>query len=187
MTSFFSRIKNWQLFLLLVFPYIILIYANDLENGYITIIVSIVLFFLPLLIGSVWFISIGNFLGRVSKEKDKTLYFNINIILMIGYWLFIYTYAFLQSGDLFSTTFTIVSTDENDNPLFTGPSAPIMLLLGIYIMCAIFYNMYFVGNCISNLNNKKESLKILFQIWFFPIGIWFLQPKINKIHSDIKK
>jgi len=139
MSSFFSKIKNWQLFLLLMFPYIILIFSKDIGAGYFKLIFSLFLLFLPFIIVLFWFISIGNFLGHLSEEKSKTTYFNINFILIIAYIVFVYAYAYLQSGDTFSTNITIISTNESDKPLFTGSSALIMTIFSFYIVFAIFF------------------------------------------------
>lgn len=49
--------------------------------------------------------------------------------------------------------------------------------------------MYFVAKTITSVEMKKEShfsdyIGDFFLIWFFPVGIWFVQPRINKIILD---
>lgn len=186
MIDTFSRIKHWQLIILLLTPFLFLKYVHYLQD-YLKLTITLILFLLPMVIGLFWFISIGNFLGKVLNEKDKTIFFNVNIIFVVGFMAFIYTYAFLQSSDTFSTNITIVSTDESNNPLFTGALSPIIFLLGLYQMFAVVYNIFFIADCMSRLNNKKEAVKNLILIWFFPIGIWFIQPKINRIYDSAKE
>ena len=46
--------------------------------------------------------------------------------------------------------------------------------------------MYFVAKTLKTVELQKEVLFSdfageFFIVWFFPIGIWIIQPKINKI------
>ena len=54
---------------------------------------------------------------------------------------------------------------------------------------SMFYYLYFVAKTIkiAELQKKLEFVNFaseFFLIWFYPIGIWFIQPKINKIIEE---
>lgn len=62
-------------------------------------------------------------------------------------------------------------------------------LLAVYGM---FYALYFVSRSLVTAE-EKQSLRFdryigtLFLFWFFPIGIWFVQPRVRRILKNIKK
>jgi hypothetical protein len=60
-----------------------------------------------------------------------------------------------------------------------------MHLLGMFCM---FYALYFVAKNIATFEKGKEvkfsEFKgAFFMLWFFPIGIWYIQPRINRIYE----
>ena len=58
-------------------------------------------------------------------------------------------------------------------------------------MFGIFHTMYFAAKTIKCVELKRnvtfsDIAGEFFLIWFFPIGVWILQPRINKlIDGDI--
>jgi hypothetical protein len=49
--------------------------------------------------------------------------------------------------------------------------------------------MYFTAKTITSVEMKKEThfsdyIGDFFLIWFFPVGIWFLQPRINRLLEE---
>lgn len=53
-------------------------------------------------------------------------------------------------------------------------------------MFCIFYAMYFAATSMRSYELNKDaafadSWGIFFGLWFFPIGVWFVQPRINRI------
>jgi hypothetical protein len=61
-----------------------------------------------------------------------------------------------------------------------------IFILHLLSMFGIFYSLYFVAKTIKTV---ELQTKVSFSdfagefllIWFFPIGIWVVQPKINKM------
>lgn len=60
-------------------------------------------------------------------------------------------------------------------------------LIAIYCM---FYSIYYVAKCVrSNELNRTAILSdwaaIFFGLWFFPVGVWFIQPKMQRIVKTV--
>jgi hypothetical protein len=79
--------------------------------------------------------------------------------------------------------FTISTEGDSDaNPLWLLIIFPVHL----FSMFCIFYLMYKAAKTIKIAEVQKPVKFVdfageFFLLWFFPIGIWFLQPKINKL------
>jgi hypothetical protein len=64
-----------------------------------------------------------------------------------------------------------------------------MLILSLGAMFCHFYFIFFVSKLLKSIETKKEALfsdYILdyILILFFPIGVWFIQPRINKLFES---
>lgn len=64
----------------------------------------------------------------------------------------------------------------------------IILIPHLFSMACVFYCMGFAAKALKTAElQRKVSFSDyagdFFLIWFFPIGIWILQPKINKIYN----
>jgi uncharacterized RDD family membrane protein YckC len=56
-------------------------------------------------------------------------------------------------------------------------------------MFCMFYDVYFVSkNLVLAETSKSASFydyaRPFFLIWFFPVGVWFIQPRINRLHGQ---
>ena len=61
--------------------------------------------------------------------------------------------------------------------------------LHLFSMFCIFYCLYFVAKTYKTAELQREVsfgdfVGEFFLFWFYPIGVWFLQPKINEMHLD---
>ncbi len=55
----------------------------------------------------------------------------------------------------------------------------------LFAVYSVFYGMYFVSKCLVSIEDKKNvsfdrCVGTIFQLWFFPIGMWFILPRIKK-------
>ena len=71
-----------------------------------------------------------------------------------------------------------------------NPAIPSILVTFVLVtgLC-ILYIYYIVAKTIKTAELQRkigigDCILELFLIYFFPIGVWFLQPKINKMHAD---
>jgi hypothetical protein len=66
----------------------------------------------------------------------------------------------------------------------------ILLIVPLHLFCmfCIFYCFYFSAKCLKAVEvqgpmKSDAFIGELFLIWYFPIGVWFLQPRMNKLFN----
>ena len=146
-----------------------------------------VLKFFPLiiLIGSGtffgWFWSVAIGLQKkvpkniVMKTKKFKIFFLIPVVYL--------TCIFILFGAVFSGLILNGTMPNEEWVLFI---LPIILPLHLLSIFGILYAMYFVAKTIKTVELQKEVgfsefAGEFFMIWFYFVGIWILQPKINKM------
>ncbi len=78
---------------------------------------------------------------------------------------------------------------ENPSPDFPAEMigwVPVFFILYFFLLFAQVYSLYFMAKTIKSgvLNRRarfSDYIGEFFLLWFWPIGIWFLQPQINKL------
>jgi len=199
MNSLFLRAKHWQIFVpLLVIPFITMIIFSMIvafviitdtperpEDG------IWVAYFMPLiilicsLVQFGWFWSVLTKLGALIPHevrmpiKRMKLFFFIPLIYFCLIPLFV---AFV---------ITNVAVAEHH------PSAMIQVaVVGIFIfflhlfsIFCIFHTIYFAAKTIRSAELQRNTTFSdftgdFFLIWFFPVGVWFIQPRINKLIQE---
>lgn len=199
----FLRAKHWQLFILqvgipillqiiMMVTFSVTIIANhDLhsneppENLFRTMMI-----FLPIImvvaIGSLfaWQWSVGVGLQKKLPEgvTMRVGVFKTFLIIPLCY------FALVISLMLY--LFNSISTAPGEPPFMPGPGFFICIALFIplhlFSIFCLFYNMVFVAKTIKTVELQREvtfsdyALEFVLT-WFLPVGIWFLQPRINKI------
>lgn len=155
------RLKHWQIFLVLVISGIM--YNFTIEGDQLsTMIIRIV----GAIIYSLWPILTGNELNQFLPKK-VTVNFNfflINILISL------------------CTFISILVLSNGEGMTFTGIYAIPMF----YVFFAILYCLAFPAKLLNCIETGKEVsmgqyLGDFFLVFFLPIGIWFLQPRINKV------
>jgi putative effector of murein hydrolase LrgA (UPF0299 family) len=86
------------------------------------------------------------------------------------------------------TTAFGISTGDNAIGGIIGNMLFLVIPLHLFSMFCMFYQLYFVSKTIKTAELKRkvtfsDYLGEFFMIWFFPIGIWIIQPKINRLFS----
>lgn len=177
--SFLLKLKRWQFFILLVgFPLVIqmaLIFAPVLVNRISSemthnLITIKELFFGILYLG--WLYTLGT---KLHAKLPNQVKMNLQIFLLFLTIPCVYMLSILiyisASGGMINNTMQV-----------TPIILPIYL---ISIFCAL-YNMYFIARALRTVELHRpvtfgEWASDFFLICFFPIGIWMLQPRINRI------
>ena len=201
--KFFLKSKHWQLFIVVVgIPLVMEIVAFALMFAKmfsfilsntqpdpiammssmwsiipLIMVVSIIIFFL-------WFYTLGVNLHRKlpSSVKMDINLFRVFISYPVVYMLvfcFVMRYMVLH----------VMQTADNHSPIFFPASFLFVIPFHLFSIFCVFYCIYFVSKSLKSVALQREALAgdyivdfILF--WFFIVGIWFLQPTINKIFAD---
>lgn len=111
---------------------------------------------------------------KMKVKKFKLLFF-IPLIYIITISIFI--------------SFLTIGMTESGEAQSAGllPGLLILIIpLHLFSMFCIFYSIYFVAKTFKTVELQREVnfsdfAGEFFMIWFYPIGIWLIQPKINKM------
>lgn len=139
----------------------------------------IMIIYMGLLFGWFWSIAMGLQEKVPENVKMKTKKFKVFFFIPLVY----ITLLSLFLGNMFSVMSQI---DSEPSGGMVGAMAGIIFPLHILSMVGIFYSMYFVAKTFKTVELQRE-VKFgdfageFFMFWFYPIGIWILQPKINKM------
>lgn len=178
---FFLRAKHWQIFLLLlgisVFGDVSALSSSISATaqspeafGKVGLLfgVVMVLFMFCFL---AWFWSMGSFLNLIMQPTLR---------LKMGFFRFalIYPVVYLP---VFMWLFQSISLDPR---LFA-----VILPLHFFAMFCMFYLLYFESKSLVLAETSKPASFYdyagpFFLIWFFPIGVWFTQPRINQLYEE---
>ncbi|MBK9249172.1 MAG: hypothetical protein IPM69_13930 [Ignavibacteria bacterium] len=192
MINLFLRAKHWQLFLF-TFGIPILYQAATMVSLVMTIIARtssnpeevfdqlkyfpiMMLFLVGGLFGWLWSVGVG--LQKYIPDEFKLPVNKFKLILLIPSCYIIFFLGFV---------IWVLSPNEPD-PMIFAVIVPFHLLS----MACIFYSLYFVSRTYKTaiLQKKLEVgdyIGEFFMIWFFFIGVWILQPKINKMMEQHSK
>jgi hypothetical protein len=177
----FLTLKHWQLFILLVgVPFIaeILLIGSVVatRDPSIPFYFFPVIMFLSIVPFSAWFYSLGtNLFKRLPLAVKMSLTrFKIFLFFEVAYILFFTVYM--------SSLMSNLASDRNINPSIFAFIFP----LHIFAMFCIFYCLYFNAKALKAIELKRpvtfsDYAGEFFLLWFFPIGIWILQPRINRL------
>lgn len=192
--NLFLRAKHWQLFLTMFgLPFLVeivmmvIIFLNIRQNPDPTIILNyfrffplVAIIFIVPLFGWQWSIAVGLQPYLPQWVKMKITKFKVFLIIPIVYIvLILFAITFI-----FNTQFQ--SLDTVDLTAQMGAAFAIIFPIHIFSMFCLFYCIYFVAKTIKTVELQRsvsfnDFAGEFFLTWFFPIGIWILQPRINKI------
>lgn len=186
----YLKAKHWQLFLLFfVLPFILqmvitiyIVVTQELEN--IFSLLKVFPFFIAfyILMYNGWFWSIGSGLSNRLPDSVK-----MNKKLFIASLSYPAVYIFILMGVGYFFINEVLVSDEPDPSVFLY----FLFLIPFHLLsmvCSI-HSMYFVAKTIKAVELQKDVsfsdfAAEFFLIWFFPIGIWMLQPRLNKLVSN---
>jgi hypothetical protein len=149
-----------------------LISSSDVNNQVMfTVMPLLMLAFMALYI--LWFWTLGTELNKLVPESDRpnASRFKFGIKFSAVY-MVLFQAFFISSAS--GTSFGLVT--------------PVIFILHMAAMYFMFYSIYFISKNLVTFENKvngsnKSSTGTFFLMWFFPLGIWFVQPRINKMYE----
>jgi len=180
MTKFLT-LKHWQLFgLLMGLPLIFQVVAmgsimtSRSPTMFFVAFPIMMIFFIGLLFS--WFYALGT---NLHKKLPATVTMNLTrykifLFIPVAYMLFLSMFMF----GMFSN---ISSGGQPNLAIFAG-----FVPLHLFSMFCIYYCLYFNAKALKTVESQKpvtfsDFAGEFFLIWFFPIGIWIIQPRINKL------
>ena len=174
-------IKHWQLFGLLmglpmIFQFVIM--GSLMNSGNPTIMFAafpiMMILFIGLFFG--WFYALGTNLHKKLPETAtmNLTKFKVFLLIPVVYMLFLSVFMFGM--------FSNISTGGQPNPAIFALIVP----LHLFSMFCIFYCLYFNAKALKTVEWQRpvtfsDFAGEFFLIWFFPIGVWIIQPRINKL------
>jgi hypothetical protein len=178
----FLRLKHWQLFILIVglpFLYQIINISAFIITRELTIIFKL----FPLIIGLMvlilfsWFYTLGVNLRPLLPDSVKMNLFRFKLFLFIPT-VYILFFCFLMF-----IVFSIPAPEYVFGIFF------LILPLHLFSMFCIFYCLYFVSKTLKSVQLQRpitfnDYAGEFFMLWFFFIGVWFIQPRINKLFKN---
>lgn len=185
--KFFLRLKHWQLFLI-AFAIPFCVYIGIFVCSFVLYRDPTLLMRLFPVILIVFIFGQYGWLFSVAKLLNAQLPKDAGLKLGRFYFFFFFPiiYIFL---------FTLgVSSAISYLPEAMEPSMLPLLLLVVFpihffAMFCMFYCLYFVAKTIRSAELDREAvlndyIGEFFMIWFFPFGLWLLQPRLNKLISQ---
>jgi len=191
--QFFLRLKHWQLFIInFGIPVVLeMIFVSDVimsvarSNNSNPAVIANFFWIFPIIMliamGSLfgWIWAVGTGLQKLIPEhlRLKIITFKIFLIIPVIYILFLMTGVFYMFGNFAGGT---------------QPPAQFFMIFALIIpvhlfsMFCIFYCLYFAARTIKTAELQRpvtvsDYIGEFFLIWFFFIGVWILQPRINKL------
>jgi hypothetical protein len=177
-TSFFLRAKHWQLFLLLAVVPMIAEFAvavslpmtvrswREFTRVDFFFVAATTLYMLCFL---AWFWSLGSFLNSIVKPelKLKTTFLHIALIYPAIYMPFFLAVFFDLKPELFM----------------------VVLPLHFFAMFCIFYLLRFASKTLALAETGRtvsfyDYAGPFFLLWFYPVGVWIIQPRINRLYAE---
>lgn len=183
---FFVTIKHWQLFTIVVGPSVVFnfvfmasIISSPGSNTFYAFPVMMIAF-----LGTffAWMYTLGVSLHSrlpagvgVSLFRFK-LFMAIPALYMVGILGFM---ALTLSGGLVGTV---------QEPTAVIIAMAIIMPLHLFSMFCMFHTLYFCTKCLKAVELQRDVefsdyAGEFMLLWFFPIGIWIIQPRINKLFA----
>lgn len=165
--NIFLRLKAWQLFMFFIALYFVPLSPYYLER-------TISVLFVFIYIG--WIYSIGIFMHTLlDHPKPSAVYFKLSCLLICCSYIVLF----------FTGDFTI----DLDNYKQYGITICFWVPISLYMFWSILYVFMFSARMLESVLNghlvyRSDSLKAFFAFWFFPIGVWYIQPVVNRIKDQ---
>lgn len=176
--NFFLKAKAWQVFLLLFGAMFVMQLAMSIAvaaSGDPKLIFRLMPLLMAVSMGMVlvWLWTLGTRLYEYAPESLRVKPTKLKFGLIYS---FIYMLVFLT---IFS------GTAGAKEPQAMALITPFHLLA----MFFMFYSNYFISKHLVMAEEKRpvtfnDFAGPFFLVWFFPIGIWFIQPRINKLYEE---
>jgi hypothetical protein len=197
MTDLFLKAKHWQLFLL-TYGILILfqvglgaIMFNDFDNNaytldfvfkYWKLLFLIPIYLMSILFGWFWSVAIG-----LQSKVPATVNMKVGKFKILFFIPLLYIAVIMVA--VFQVVNSILSYGSMPDLELWAILSAVIVPVHVFAMFCILYSMYFVAKTIKTVELQRQVSFSEFAgefilTWFFPIGIWIIQPKINKMMEE---
>jgi hypothetical protein len=194
MIQLFLKAKHWQLFILLFGIPMVLqgvwmgtFFSSILSEGEpdLNRMIGVLKFFpIILIVFSAiyfsWFWSLGIGLNKLLPDtlKQKTGLFKLALVYPIVYIMFFIGFI----GYIFMSLTSEMAAVNSSMMFFIFP-------LHLLAMVSMIYTLYFLAKTFKTAELREEVsfsdfIGEFFMFWFYPIGVWFIQPKVNQMLEE---
>jgi len=194
MINLFLKAKHWQLFILTVgvpftayFSMIGYIFSTVIGGNPNPADIFEVIWIFPLImilfVGGtycwMWSIAIGLQRSIPAEVKMKVMKFKI---------FFLYPFVYILL--IILTVIVVLSIDMSGfEPKALIVLVPLVILMHLFAIFCSFYSLYFVAKAIKTALLQRETrfsefTEEFFLVWFYPVGVWILQPRINRLIEE---
>ncbi|MNL47293.1 hypothetical protein D3C87_1700740 [compost metagenome] len=82
-----------------------------------------------------------------------------------------------------------IESPDNSIPLAMSAALLLIIPLHLFSIFCLIYTLYFNAKSLKAVETRKpvtfsDFAGEFFLLWFFPVGVWIIQPRINKIFSE---
>lgn len=198
MTDCLLKAKHWQIFLLtfgiplgfqfgLMISIILNVATQTHPNpewmiSYMRFFPAIMILFVSISFAWFWSVAVGLQKKVPADVSMKVKKFKILFFIPLVYILILMVFFSVSISG-----FMMGSAEPNVGII--GGIIAVIFPLHLFSMFCIFYSLYFVAKTFKTIELQRE-VKFgdfageFFMIWFYPIGIWILQPKINQMIEE---
>ena len=178
-------LKHWQLFcLLVVLPFVLqLIFLGivliSMDTKWLfTLFPLVILLCMAVFFG--WMYTLGT---QLVKKLPPGVRMNVGLFRILLAIPVIYTTAIAVMIGFLPAMPALVSDEE------TMKVAEMIMPLHLLSMFCMFYILYFNTKAFRSAELRRkvsfsDFMGEFFLFWFFPVGIWLLQPRISKLFED---
>ena len=209
MMKFFLRLKHWQLFILMfALPMVLYIYFSihyfssfsayaepdiaEVQEAVVSLFRMLSFIIVPVMIIFYgWFWSVGVGLQE-SISPDLRLRTGTFKAIILASAIYSIAFFFFISSFM-SSMFDNLEAIESGDAIF--PFNPMLMVLIIplhlLLMVGSIYCLYFMAKTFKTAELQREVkfgdfISEFVLIWFYFVGIWILQPKINKLADPVQ-
>lgn len=187
--NFFLKGKHWQVFIalfglpilgIIAFMLLMVLYAEghvSLSAIAVTIAATIIV---ALVSFAIWFYSL---VEALHARLPKGVVMNLTLFKVF---LTVPVLFMLRLTVLLFETIPNLPELAKSNPASFAASNPLIGPLFILATFCMFYCLVFAAKVFKSTELQREVdlpeyIAELFQLWYFPLGVWLLQPRINRI------
>ena len=165
------KAKAWLVFLILLASYFISWFVKDDESNEMLKLVGFSIF-------CIWLALIGNTMNQLdeTQEKPGIGWFIINIVLTMS--------GPIASKLLADPNFIVTPSSFNAKGAWV---VPVLYFVVAYVQIHWFTALSIVAKEQGQKPEFSQVLGTAILLFLWPIGVWFIQPRLNRIHNAINE